>query len=593
MNSSLFTPRRILIGVALLAVLFLLRECFKTRTAAAAAPDQVNIRYDAAATNLNPYLTVKGSDLYTCARIFSTFGEMDPKTMELIPAIVKEIPVARTVTEGPHSGELAYDFEILPEVVWDNGAPVTGHDVAFTLKLIFHPLVPSKAFLSYFKDLAGIDIDQQNPQKFTLYLKQYYILALASMCQVPIMPAYNYDPSSRLVNLPMADFLDSSKLGAFKTDPNMVAFAEEYQQPKYANDPKSIVGSGPYQLETMNEQGVVLVKKQKYWGDALAEKRPLVAAYPKKLVYKVVMDENVVENMLKLGELDIVASSLSVGKFLEMKAKDSLAAKYNFDILPSFRYSRWMFNLNKPNLQDVRVRKALAHIVDYDHFIKNIQSGLAVRIVSPILPIKRYYAKDLPHYDFNIQKAKDLLAEAGWSDSDQDGIVDRMVNGKKVNLTVEVYVPLINTNKKYAESIAENARLAGIQIQAVDLDLSEISKKSAIGDFESAFLGAHIFPGLSDLSQRFHSKYLAPNGDNRSRYINPKLDVILDSISAEKNDARRDRLYLEAQKILHDDVPEVFLLSPAQTIITSKKFEGVITSNRPCYFEQLFKLKKG
>ncbi len=593
MNSSLFTPRRILAGIAILAALFLLRECLKNRTAAGEVPGQVNIRYDAAATNLNPYLTSKGSDIYTCARVFSTFAEMDPKTMELLPAIIKEIPSVRTVSAGPRKGQLAYDFEILPEVVWDNGTPVTGRDVAFTLKIIFHPLIPAKAFQSYFKDLCGIDIDQQNPQKFTLYLKNYYFLALEAMCQSPIMPAYHYDPSNRMGNIPVADFLDSTKLAAFKTEPGMVAFAEEYQQPKYANDPKSVVGSGPYQLEVMNEQGVVLVKKQKYWGDAMAEQRPIVAAYPKKLVYKVVLDENVVENMLNIGELDVVAGSLSAGKFLEMKQKDSLAAKYHFDILPSSRYSRWFFNLQKPNLQDVRVRKALAHIVDYDHFINNIQSGLAVRIVSPILPTKRYYAKDMPMYDFNIQKARDLLADAGWSDSDQDGIVDKVVNGKKVNLTIEVFVPINNTSKKYGESITETGRLAGIQIQAVNLDLSEIDKKSSIGDYESAFLGANIFMGLSDLSQRFHSKNLAPNGSNRSRYINPSLDAVLDSISSEKNDARRDQLYLKAQKILHDDVPEVFLLSPAQTIITAKKFDAVITSNRPCYIEQLFKLKKG
>jgi ABC-type transport system substrate-binding protein len=592
MNSSLFTPRRILIIIAIIAALLLLRECFRTRASVVANPDQVNIRYDAAAGNLNPFLTTLGADLYSCARIFSTFAELDPKTLELMPTAVKDIPQARKVVDGPHAGELAYDFEIIPEAVWDNGTPVTGHDWVFTMKIIYHPLIPSKAYLSYFKDMSGIDINQENPRKFTVYFKQHYILALETMCQTPILPAYNYDPNNRLGNNPIADFLDSTKLKSFETDPGMRAFAEEFQQPKFANDPNGIVGSGPYKMEKMNEQGLILVKKDKYWGDKLAEKRPLLAAYPKRLVYKVVKDENVVENMLKNGELDIVAGSFSPGKFLELKAKDSLAAKYNFELLPALQYNRWILNLSKPNLQDLRVRKALAHIVDYEHFIKNIRMNLAVRTASPVLPSKKYYANDLVFYDFNIDKAKELLKAAGWSDSDGDGIMDKTEAGKNVKLVIEVLVPPVRSNQQYAESITETARLAGIEIKSVTTDLTEINPKTKSGDYETAFLGAVLFPGLTEISQRYHSKYLAPKGDNRSRYINPKLDDILDRIRSEPDEAVRTPLYVEAQKIIHEDLPEIFLFAPQQTIITSKRLDGVISANRPGYYEHLFKLKK-
>lgn len=592
MNSSLFTPRRILTGVAIIALLFLLRQCFITRQHAATFTDQVNIRNDAAAGNLNPFLTTLGADMYACARIFSTFGDVDPQSLELVPTLIKEIPQARKVLDGPHAGELAYDFEIIPEAVWDNGTPVTGNDMAFTMKIIFHPLVPSKAFLSYFKDMGGIDIDAANPKKFTVYFKQYYILALEAMCQTPIMPAYHYDANNRLSNTPIADFLDSVKLKSFQQDPGMMAFADEYQQAKFANDPKGIVGSGPYRMETMNDQGLILVKKENYWGDKVADKRPLLAAYPKRLVYKVVKDENVLENMMKNGELDIIASSLSAGKYIEMKAKDSLAARYNFGMLPATSYSRWLLNLNKPILQDIRVRKALAHIIDYDHFIKNIRMNLAVRTVGPILPNKIYYAKDLAFYDFNIEKAKALLAEAGWSDSNGDGILDKTEAGKNVKLVIEVMVPPIKANQQYAESVTETARLAGIEIKTVLTDISEITPKTKAGDYETAFISAALSSGLTEMSQRYHSRYLAPKGDNRSRYINPKLDDILDRISAEPDEAARNKLYIEAQKILYEDLPEIFLFVPQQPIVTAKKFDGVVTANRPGYYEQLFKLKK-
>ncbi|MEY3194555.1 MAG: hypothetical protein RIQ78_652 [Bacteroidota bacterium] len=591
MNFSLFTPRRILSVLAILALLLIFRECLKHRTNVVAAPDQVSIRYDAAASNLNPYLTSQGSDIYTCARIFQTLGELDAQSLELQPSIVLKIPAVRTVSEGKHAGQLAYDFEILPEAVWDNGTPITGYDMAFSLKIILHPLLASKAYLSYFKDMCGIEIDPANPKKFTVFFRQYYFLALESMCQIAIMPAYHYDPFNRMTNIPIADFLDTTKMKLFEADAGMKAFDEEFRNAKFANEPNSVVGSGPYRLETMNDQGVVLVKKQGWWGDLVAVKRPILSAYPKKLLYKVVKDENVVENMLKNGELDIVAGSISPTKFLALQQDDSITARYNFNLLPALQYNRWLLNLANPRLHDVRVRKALAHIVDYEHFIKNIRSNLAVRTVSPILPTKPYYAKDLPLYDFNIQKAKQLLAEAGWADANADGILDKMENGKRVDFVLEILVPPIRSNQQYAESVTETARLAGIQIKTITTDLTEIGPKTKNGDFESAFLGAILFPGLSELSQRYHSKYLAPRGDNRSRYVNPKLDGILDRIGSSSDDATRDLLYVEAQKILYDDLPEIFLFAPFQPVITAKKFEAVTTANRPGYYEQMFKLK--
>jgi ABC-type transport system substrate-binding protein len=591
MNTRIFTPQRVLIAVGVIVLLLLLRNCFNAGGGAGNAPDQVNIRYDAAPTNLNPFLTTQGTDIYTSARIFQSFGDLNPKTLELEPTIITKIPQARQVTSGTHAGELAYDFEFLPEAVWDNGTPITGNDVAFTLKIVFHPLLPVKSFLPYYKDFSGIDVDATNPKKFTVYFRKYYFLALESVCQTPVMPQYHYDAQNLLTQTPMADFLDTAKLSAMTKDPKMAAFYESFKQPKFANDPNGVVGSGPYRLETMNDQGTILVKKENWWGDKLADKIPNLAAYPKRLVYKVVKDENVVENMLKNEELDIVAGSFSGSRFLQMKEKDSLKTKYNFDLLPALQYNRWVFNLTDPKLKDVKVRRALAHVVDYEHFIKNIRSGLAMRTTSPVLPAKSYYAKDLPLYHLDIEKAKSLLAEAGWSDSDGDGYVDKMENGQRVKFLLEIMVTPIRTNQQYAESLTETCRLAGIELKTVVIDIAEIIAKTKAGEFQSTLIAAALFPGLTELSQRYHSSSLSPVGDNRSRYVNLKLDSLLDKISGEEDATKRNVFYLEAQKIIYDDLPEIFLFAPSQTIITASKFDVAITPNRPGYYEHWFKKK--
>lgn len=554
------------------------------------ATNTVNVRMEAAATTLNPYLPTTGYSRYVQQRIFQTMGEIDPKTLELNPLLVKNIPVLRKVTEGPYAGSLAYDFEILDEAKWDNGTPVTGKDVEFTLKVIMHPGLPTEVYRGYFEYLKGFDIDPANPKKFTAYFSQYYMLMLESMCGVAILPAYNYDPANALAAIPLADFLDKKKSAQLAANPSAKAFAATFQEPKFVNDKNFVSGSGPYRLETTDgDQGATLIKKENWWGDAAAQKNPLMAAYPARLVYKIVLDEAAVENLLKTDALD-VAVQISPAKFLEMKQNAALGAKYDFQTLGATQYNRWAFNLRNPKLQDKLVRQALTHIVDYDYLINNVMQGLAQRIVGPINPAKSFYAKDLPLPDFNIEKAKSLLAEAGWKDTDGNGIVDKVVRGKKTDLTLSIMATTKSkVNELTALSLQETAQRAGIKVEIVAVDIEKLIQDTKQGNFETAIYGAALHPGLVELYQSFHSASLAPKGDNRTGFT--KADSVIVAIRTTENEATRNALYLKAQQIIHDEVPEVYLYAPLQRIVVAKKFDYVITANRPGYYEQMFRPK--
>ena len=174
MNNQIFTTKRILLAVGIVAAVFLFRYCSQQSGDNGGKPEEVNIRQDAAALKLNPFLTQLGVDLFVCARIFQSLCEVEPKTLELSPVLIKAIPQSRVVQDGPYKGQLAYDFELLPEVQWDNGTPVTGKDLEFSFKLIFHPLLPTKAFTSYYENMSGMEVDPANPKKFTIYFKKYY-----------------------------------------------------------------------------------------------------------------------------------------------------------------------------------------------------------------------------------------------------------------------------------------------------------------------------------------------------------------------------------------------------------------------------------
>ncbi|MBP6826634.1 MAG: hypothetical protein KA165_08760 [Saprospiraceae bacterium] len=551
----------------------------------------VTVRMDGAVSTLNPYLPATGYSRYVAMRLFHTLAEIDPKTLELQPMLIKKIPTKREVKDGPYAGSLAYDFEILDEAKWDNGTPVTGNDMAFSLKVIFHPGLPTDVYRGFFQYLKGLEVDPANPKKFTAYFSQYYILMIETMCGVPVYPAYNYDRNNSLANIPLSDFLDKTKTEQIKANPAAQAFAKEFQDPKFSNDKNFISGSGPYRLEsTDGDQGTTLVRKENWWGDAAVSKNPILAAYPSKLVYKIVLDEAAIENLLKTDALDVV-TNLTPTKFQEMKQNATLAGKYDFHTYGATQYSRWAFNMRSPKLSDKRVRQALAHVVDYDYMLNSVMQGLAQRINSPVNPAKSFYAKELEAYDYNIDKAKSLLAEAGWKDTDGNGIVDKVLNGKKTDLTLDLMTGIkAKVNELASNSIQETALRAGIKINIVGVDIAKLHAETGKGQFETAIYGAALDPGLVELYQSYHSASLAPNGDNRTGFT--QGDSVIVAIRTTEDETTRNALYRKAQAIIHEEVPEVYLYAPLQRIVVAKRFDYVITANRPGYYEQLFKLKQ-
>lgn len=592
MNKT-FTLRRVLALLAVIVAAWLLYPLI-FRKNPVRVPEEVFVRIDSAPNNLNIFMNGgHAPSSFVSRQTFLTLGDLDPKTLEMKPTLITRIPIVRTAADGLFKGHFAYDFEIIPEAVWDNGTPITGQDVAFTLKIVFHPGLPA-SYRGYLTQMSGMDIDPANPKKFTVYLSSFYMLSLETLCSTPIYPSYQYDAANRLTNIPIADFLDTAQTARLANDSNMKAFIDEFSQPKFANDPNAISGSGPYRMEVMNEQGAVFVKKQNWWGDAVAEQYPMLAVYPKKLVYKVVKDEVTLENMINKGQLDLIGGLINPANFLAMKENDSLALRYNFLTLGTTQYNRWVLNHRNPILADVAVRRALRHLVDYDYMVNQVQRGMAVRITNPMPPNRPYYAKDLPLPDFNVAKAKEILAKDGWADTNGDGILDKNINGKQMPLSFRLLAATsAKTNELIANRMKEALRQAGIDLVVVSADLALMSADTRSGNYDSALLGVALYPGNIEYYQRFHSKSLAPAGDNRAGYVSAKADRLIEAIRTEPDDAKRHDLYLQVQQVFYDEIPEIPLFAPLQRVIISKKFEpGIESENRPGYYEQYARLKE-
>ena len=555
--------------------------------------NKLNVRLEAKVDKVSPILKSTAYARYIANNVFQTLGTFEPETIELQPLLIKSIPEATTVADGKFKGMQQYDFELRDEAKWDNGTPVTAVDIEFSYKNILNPLLGSQ-FKPYLETLKGFEADATNPKKFKVYLSEYYFLAVEALCQMPIYPKYNYDPKGLLDNIKLEDLADAKKselLG--KQDHNLQDYTTFFQSTELNATPSTISGSGPYRISFFDPaQGAILVKKTDWWANGLSATQPYIAAFPDTLHYKLVIAEDAAINMLRSGDLD-VSTNLTPANFKKLEADPEMSAKYNFKLQPSPIYNRIIINTTDPILSDKKVRQALAYSMDYDNILKEIQLGLAQRTVGPIFPGHASYNKDLVPYPFNISKAKALLEEAGWSDTDSDGVADKVINGKKTPLELELMNTTgVGVGDMITASITASLAKAGIKIKAKPTEITKILAETTAGNFQLAANASSAHPGEMDLTQTHHSKNLAPKGDNRMRYANAELDALVDKMKITKDKNERYAISKSIQAILFEDLPEVYLYCPGMRIVASKAFDFQFSPMRPGYLEPLSKLKQ-
>ena len=553
----------------------------------------LNVRLESAVGSINPVIQSTGYPRYVALQVFQTLSYFDPESIEAKPLLVKSIPNAVKVTEGNFKDNLAYTFELRDAAKWDNGTPVTAADVEFTLKLILHPLLNTRVWRGYMDKVAGFETDPANPKKFTIYMREYYILGLESITQFPIYPEYNYDPGKLLRNVPLADFLNAAKADQLaQTDKSLIDFATAFNQPATGSDKTRISGSGPYTVSFIDPaQGVILARKKDWWGDKEAAQCPGLVAYPDTIHYKLAAAEDAALNLLQSGNLDI-AGNIAPVKFQELQKDAAFSAKYNFQTFWSPTFNRVLINHRDPILADKRVRQAIVQSVNYDEILKDIQHGMAIRTVGPVNPNNPVYAKNITPYNFNPDNAKALLADAGWKDSDNDGTADKLVNGKKTDLVLK----MLNTtgtpiSDQISAALQNSLAKSGIKLELVAADLPTITKETTTGNYQLAATATAWHPGTIDFHQVYHSSNILP-GDNRTGLANTELDQLIDKIRITESIDARKPMYVRVQEILHEEVPEVFLYAPVTRMISSKKVDVKMTALRPGYLENTIQQKK-
>lgn len=580
------------------AVFLLTLSLFHCKSEKTPPPDwkrtsnELLIRLASEPAGLNPILSVTDQySMQVMRHIFPYLMAIDPQSGQLEPSLVVSEPTIAPVTEGPWKGGMEYTFEIRKEAVWDNGTPVTGEDFVFAVKTVFNPKVPAQRIRPYLEMIKDIKVDPANPKKFSVFTNDTYILSLeAIVSSVPPIPSYLYDPEGQMAGISLGELLDPARAAALENDPRLQAFADRFTSERYSRDTASVAGCGAYALKSIGEdQRITLVKKQDWWGDKLSNPLASLQAYPEKLIYWPIRDQTAVVSLIKSEDLD-VAVAIDAKDFLDAKLLPEVNADYDFFSPATYAYYFIYVNTKNPKLSDRLVRRALAHLLNVDEIIETVFYGLGERVNGPVLPMKDYYDKGLALIPYNIETAKNLLSEAGWTDSNNNGTVDKVVNGQRVEMKLTYLITNVPAQEKISAIFKDAAFQAGIDLEIISKDFQSQKADLNTRNFELASGALVASPVLDDFYQIWHTDSDTPDGSNRTGFGNAQSDELIETIRQTIDKKERDRLYKTFQKMVYDEQPMLFLLTPQHRIIIHKRFSAFAAPLNPGFFPNQFQL---
>lgn len=519
---------------------------------------------------LNPIVTNDASATAILNHVYDQLLVQDFETLELVPRLVEARP---TISED----HLSYTFTLRDDVTFSDGSRMTTEDVLFSFKATKNPLVIDAAPLrNYYLDVK--DIEVIDDRTFTVHMSQPYFLAEYFLGGMWVMSKKHLDPKglSDGYTIQQTNAVESAEANAA-----MQAFADWFNSADVKLGVENNVGSGPYMYDSWNTgQAVILKKNPKWWN---AGNDALDPAHPEKIIFKVVNDRNTAVVAVKNQEIDFM-EFVPAPKFVEEIDTNSMThlVKYPYKNL-AYMYIGW--NARNPIFSDKRVRRALSHLVDRDALIQQVVRGLAIPTNSPVYPGLKEYDESIPTIPYDPERARQLLAEAGWKDTDADGVLDKMVDGRKVDFRFKF---LLNSGNEQREQIMlildDEFKKVGIDAEIQKLEWSVFLENLRTRDYD-AYVGAWVNdPIPTDPYQLWHSSQADNNGSNYTSFKNARVDKLIEMNRLEFDEEKRIALMKEFQKIVVDEQPYTFLWMPLWPSVYNKRLQNVNYSlARPGY----------
>lgn len=311
------------------------------------------------------------------------------------------------------------------------------------------------------------------------------------------------------------------------------------------------VGTGPYVFEEWTPGDEMVVRtNENYWKEG-----PKIDT----LTFKPVTENGARIAMLQTGEADFIypmpteqVKSVEGDENIEVIEGPSTIARFTF------------LNMSKDIFSDVRVRQAINYAIDKEAYAKVVKGGYAVPLTSHVPSTINYHVAQ-PEYDYNIEKAKKLMSEAGYPDG----------------FKTHIWAPNDTENMKGMQFIRQQLAKIGIDVEVVPMEEGTLSdsiykaqtpEESKVNMWYVSW-SAFDFDGAT--AKLFHSANIPPTAPNVSYYMSPEADKLIEAGAIEVDPEKRAEIYADLQEVIWNDAPWIFMGSDVLLAAKRTTTEGV------------------
>ena len=330
----------------------------------------------------------------------------------------------------------------------------------------------------------------------------------------------------------------------------------------------SPIGTGPFKFVSAQPglTEIVLERFDEYYGGS-PDLVPVGPACVSTAIFRVIPEASTRVAALLAGEVDIIQA-------VPPDLVDTLAQTPGIQVKSApGTQPKWMeMNVTEAPFDDVRVRQALNYAVDKQLIIDEIFGGRAVALPGPLSPFNNSVNKSLEPYPYDPDKALSLLAEVGYSDTDEDGLLDK--NGQPFSFTMDT----LEIQRVLAQAVAGQFRNIGIDASVRVWDYGVV-KPQLLNCERTAFLedwGDSAFDPVGHFEAKWHTLVEGePYGrGNFSCYTNERVDELIKLGEKTVDTDERQTIYDEAQQIVYDEAPAVFLILPEEAEAASDRVQN-------------------
>jgi peptide/nickel transport system substrate-binding protein len=450
---------------------------------------------------------------------------------------------------------LTYTLTLRPDIAFSDGQPLTSADVLFSFQAVYDPAVNSSLADGLKVNGQPLEVTARDARTVALRFPEPFAPGLRLLDNLPILPKHKLQEA--------------------------LAKKEFSKAWSPARPVTELAGLGPFVLaEHVAGQRLVFTRNPRYFRrDANGVQLP----YLDRLTLAVAPDQNTEALRLEASEIDLMSNAdirpqdyaafkrlADQGKLKMTEVSVALDADFlAFNLRPARAAQRRAAWMNRREF-----RQAISCGVDRQAIVNAVYLGAAVPIYGPITPgNKRWYSADAPTCPLDREKAKSLLATAGLTDRNADGLLEDASGGAA---RFSIITQAGHLRERVSSVLQEQLRQIGLQIDIVSLDPGGIAQRWQAGDYDAIYFGLQasstdpaVTPEFWVSSGTFH--FWNPSQPTPATPWEARIDELMREVATAADMPDRQRAFAEVQKILGEELPLIYFVAPKVSIATTAR----------------------